>query len=309
MRESVVGVLLARYLGGALALITTLVASTQLVAQTDCCGLADDCCCCPDEICLYSTYLTARHTFGEGLGYDHGYTTLEAMFYPSWCCNTNWVFFDFRIHRFTNCDWAANGGIGIRCPAICEDRIYGLNLYYDYLRNDCHSLNFHQIGIGFEALGECYDLRVNAYFPLQDKQRVKSCFFDDYEGGFFISQKEYRESLTGVDLEVGAHITDICGLNFYGAIGPYYYNADCFDFVGGRARLMACIDTCIGMITGQGLITYDCHFSTRWQAEVGISFPLFPRCEVDCGQSCRVRDIYRNEIIVVDKNCRWKTNF
>lgn len=301
--------LLGKLIQRALAFSIILFTQTQLLAYEDCCGLANDDCCCEGDICLYSTYFTVRHTFGEGLGYDRGYTTIEAMFYPGWCCSNNFVFFDIRAHQFTNCDWAANAGVGIRCPSTCENRIYGVNVYYDYLRDHKQRFNFHQIGAGFEALGECFDLRINAYFPLTNKRLVKDCFFDDYEGDFFIGQKEYREPLTGVDLEVGAHLIDICSVNFYGAVGPYYYNADCFDFIGGRARLLACVDTCIGCITAQGLITHDCHFDTRWQAEVGITFSLFPRCETDCGQRCRVRDVYRNEIIVTDENCRWKTNF
>ena len=54
-------------------------------------------------------------------------------------------------------------GIGQRWYNLDQNRIYGLNAFFDYRNTGLNE--FRQLGLGFESLGAFIDFRANAYIP------------------------------------------------------------------------------------------------------------------------------------------------
>ena len=118
---------------------------------------------CPDGKQHYRA--TIRHIESGGIGYEDGYTTLEAFLASD---PSQWKvtpFLDARGHIFDNGKWAANAGVGLR--ALWGNRAYGINTYYDY--RNTGRFNSNQIGAGLETLGELFDFRINGYLPVGAK--------------------------------------------------------------------------------------------------------------------------------------------
>ena len=136
---------------------------------------------------IYSSHAALRHIEGKGIGYNQGYTTVELLFSPKNGYDAMLIFGDLRGHIFNDGKLAANAGIGMRF--LVKDRICGWNAYYDY--RNTRRQHYHQIALGFESLGERWDVRINGYLPVGAK---KSPFFDKttersgphFEGHFFI---------------------------------------------------------------------------------------------------------------------------
>lgn len=265
--------------------------------------LSQECCCELDKIC---SSITLRHIDPGGIGYRHGYTTLEGLFFP-FCssCNT-WAFFDARVHWFNNNEWAGNIGLGSRFFNPCINVAYGFSAYFDF-RTTCHRDFFYpQAGIGFERLSPCWDLRINGYIPFARAKTIKRCHFD-YPGGFFIDRHKRQVALTGGDLEIGKSLLQCNCFEFYGAIGPYYYGrAHCAkSFMGGRARAVLSIP----YVSIEGIATYDRRNKAKFQGSFAITIPFGCCPKTSICQDILSQRIRRSEIIVVDTFCKWKTNF
>ena len=104
-----------------------------------------------------------RHIEGKGIGYDRGYTTIQAFFTPH--IDRLVPIFDVRGHVFDDGKFAANAGLGLR---YFHSRVYGINAYYDYRQT--HLFHYNQVAIGCESLGKKFDFRINGYFPVGRKQ-------------------------------------------------------------------------------------------------------------------------------------------
>ena len=61
----------------------------------------------------HSAFFTARHLEPWGIGYERGYSTLEGLFFPYQKGNFR-PLIDTRVHGFTNNEYAANQGVGVR---------------------------------------------------------------------------------------------------------------------------------------------------------------------------------------------------
>jgi len=257
----------------------------------------------------YSTFLSIRHIEAGGVGYKRGYTTVEGLFFPLRANDCIWTFVDIRLHRFTNNEYAANAGLGVRFQPPCHDNIYGLNVYYDYRSDQSRQFHFNQIGVGFELLNCCYSLRVNGYWPFKERKLVQRCVFDEYIGDFFMIKEEYRGTFRGIDLELGKNFfsCDPCfPLDIYIGVGPYYYQDECDDVWGGRAVLEAwwCSRFFLGFY-----MSHDKFFKRQIQGQIGVTLPFGGCCESTCNSQLRTLPVRRNEIIYLDKYCKWETNF
>jgi hypothetical protein len=132
---------------------------------------------------------TIRHIESGGIGYENGYTTLEAFLASD---PSQWKitpFIDARGHIFDNGKWAANAGFGLR--ALWRKRAYGINTYYDY-RN---TSRFHsnQVGAGIETLGELFDFRINGYLPVGAKlSSPYDTVFESFSGNYMLVSQKYE---------------------------------------------------------------------------------------------------------------------
>ncbi len=264
----------------------------------------------PNEVC---SFLTVRHIDAGSVGYVHGYTSLTGLVFPVPQEQGAWVrpFIDLRFHEFNDNHQAANAGAGVRFAPYSIEKVIGLNVYYDYRNSHDH---YNQAGMGFEFLGKRMDLRINGYLPFGEKKhRIDHCSHR-FPGDFFISRRKYEIALRGGDLEVGGLIIRTRPVDIYSAIGPYYYGGDvCRHVFGGRFRLNFKFRK-YGFV--EGIVTHDNVFETKVQGMVGLTFPLGCKRIENRSRSHRTfpeeimtQPVQRDEIIVLDKNCRWRANF
>ena len=245
-------------------------------------------------------FVTARHIEARGIGYKRGYFTLDGMYFP-YRKGDAWPVLDVRGHVFTNNEYAANGGVGVRHFFQSYESALGMNLFYDYRSDHHRSLHFHQLGAGLEWIAKAFEVRLNGYFPINRKRLIQNCFFDDYIGDFFMERKRYKTALTGCNLEGGVHLCRNEFNDFYIAAGPYYYDRDCKEIIGGKFRLEMHL---YGYVTLEGSVSYDDIFKGRVQGQLAITYP-----KRTCKKGVMTRPIHRHEIIVLDEFCKWRKNF
>ena len=111
----------------------------------------------------WMTRISARHVTGAGVGHTSGYSSLDWFLPLSAESDSTMWFGDFRGLIFNDGEFGSNVGTGYRWFVEDQNRIYGVNGYWD-TRND-NSLLFNQAGIGVESLGQIFDFRANGYPP------------------------------------------------------------------------------------------------------------------------------------------------
>lgn len=245
-----------------------------------------------------------RHIESKGLGYSDGYTTLEGFFVPLSALNTRWVpFIDVRGHVFNDGKPAANGGLGLR---YIDSRVWGGNVYYDFRKTSHHTYN--QISFGLESLGRYLDYRVNGYFPLgSDKGSLGSPSFDSFSGNSIYITRKQELALKGANAELGVHIAKVKGIDFYSALGPYYFGHDTKHTFGGEFRLGMDVRSILRI---EGNTSYDHLFGWIGQGQISLSYAFTPKTisrkpkKRSCSSNTFVRDrafqrVDKQEIVVV----------
>lgn len=249
---------------------------------------------------------TLRHIESGGIGYENGYTTIEAFLTSD---PSQWKvtpFFDVRGHIFNNGKWATNAGIGLR--ALWGNRAYGINTYYDYRKTS--RFNVNQIGVGLETLGQLFDFRINGYLPLGTKiSNPYGTTFDSFSGNYMLISQKYQSAMKGADAEFGFHFGKSESFDFYAAAGPYYFIGKIDPTTwGGKARLSG---TFKDILTLEISDSYDRTFHNKFQGQISLSFSFGPKSKVKKqAHTCKVANtlnnrmlqpVDRQEIIVIDK--------
>ncbi len=259
---------------------------------------------CPDGKQHYRTRV--RHIESGGIGYEDGYTTLEAFFSSD---PSRWrvtPFLDARGHVFNNGKWAANAGVGLR--ALWGNRAYGINTYYDYRNTGRFSSN--QIGVGLETLGALFDFRINGYLPVGTKiSDPYDTAFASFSGNRMLLSQKYQSAMKGADAEFGFHFGRSKSFEFYAAAGPYYFVGKKAPATwGGKARIAG---TFKDILTLEISDSYDRTFHNKFQGQVSLNFSFGPKSKIKRqGRTCEVANtlndrmlqpVGRQEIIVIDK--------
>ena len=215
--------------------------------------------------------VSIRHIESKGLGYNQGYTTLEGFFVPLSALNTRWVpFLDLRGHIFNNSKPAANAGIGLR---YIDSRVWGGNLYYDYRKTS--KQNYNQISFGLESLGRYLDYRVNGYFPVgKHTSALGTPSFDSFSGNSLYIARKQELALKGGNGEVGIHIAKVKGIDFYSALGPYYFGNSSKHTFGGEFRLGMDV---LNILRIEGNTSYDHLFKWIGQGQISLSYAFTPK--------------------------------
>ena len=249
---------------------------------------------------------TIRHIESGGIGYEDGYTTLEAFFASDPSQWTVTPFLDARGHVFDNGKWAANVGVGLR--ALWRNRAYGINTYYDY--RNTGRFNSNQIGVGLETLGELFDFRINGYLPVGTKiSNPYDTAFETFSGNYMLLSQKYQSAMKGADAEFGFHFGKSKSFDFYAAAGPYYFIGEKAPATwGGKARISG---TFKDILTLEISDSYDRTFHNKFQGQISLSFSFGPKSKVkEQGRTCKVANtlndrmlqpVGRQEIIVIDK--------
>ncbi|MBS4168941.1 inverse autotransporter beta domain-containing protein [Parachlamydia sp. AcF125] len=223
-------------------------------------------------------YLRGAYTFGEGIGIRESFSTLTATFAPLVPYNNYYPFLDLRAHYIKNSRWAANVGGGLRWRDSMTGFIFGANLYYDYRKTA--QMDANQCGFGLEFLTPCFEMRLNAYFPLKDGNHCDGHAKHEYKGPYCAGWEHVEVTQKGADLEVGHTFWKCPYFSLFGAIGGYYYTDVCGHRHhshhhkkrwGEKAR--ACLN--LGsLLSIQARFYHDQSQHSFWQGVAMLSVPL-----------------------------------
>ena len=105
----------------------------------------------------------AGHIAGNTVGRDSSLTHIEMM--PYSIVGETMFFGDIRAWRLNNDGLGGNFGLGVRRFLPEWNKVLGANVFYDldHARDD---IEFEQLGLGLELLGENWDVRSNWYRPI-----------------------------------------------------------------------------------------------------------------------------------------------
>jgi hypothetical protein len=216
-------------------------------------------------------HVGVRHTEARGVGYNDGYTTIEA--FGIYDHNPYFMpFLDLRGHVFNSGKGAGNVGIGERTVIPCINHIFGAYVYYD-VRQENHHLNvINQVSPGIELLGKRMEYRMNGYFPVgRTKGRAYNYEFSNFEGNNILLKYRKKFAMTGGDAEVGAHFIQSTKYDLYGAAGPYYFSAQHASSWGGKARLLGRYKEYVSL---EASYSFDSVFRSIVQGTVAVNLPF-----------------------------------
>lgn len=264
------------------------------------CAYFKDCKCGED----WTLRMDGGYTYGKFIGMKKSYAEAGVFIAPKHSRKTQ-NFFDARGYLIENGEGAASAGIGRRLWNTENCRILGANLYYD-----CRRVKrgfFNRIGVGLEYLGECFDVRVNGYFPLNHGTREgPKHVFNHFIGPFVETCQEKEFAYLGFDGEVGGPIWSDCSLDLYGAIGPYFYHhSERSAIYGGFARINLNVNDWLML---EARISSDTRYHTHAQGRVLLILPLdrlFSCYPIECNP-CRdllTQPVQRNGVIFTESCC------
>ncbi|HEY2809978.1 MAG TPA: inverse autotransporter beta domain-containing protein [Rhabdochlamydiaceae bacterium] len=262
-------------------------------------------------------FLSNTQESREGFGNVNNYWTLGVLVAPSIRTGHMLPQIDVRWHEFAD-DRNANrfaANVGLVCryiPKKCN-AIWGANVYYDY-RHSTIGKGWSRFGVGMEALGNIWDFRLNAYFPIGDKLHQKKCTFDDFEGDFFMTERKFEFMYSGFDTELGCRAILTSDYFLYITGGTYYINGKChFNAWGVKLGLRPQFKDYIALDFS---VTYDHIFKTIYQGQLIFSLPLYsfgsqkshnPSCSIT--KRLAYQPVERLDIIPVSRVCCWDQNF
>jgi len=184
----------------------------------------------------YMTRLSARHVSGAGVGHTMGYSSLDWFLPLSAESDSTMWFGDFRGLIFNDAEFGSNVGTGYRWFVEDQNRIYGINGYWD-TRNQ-NMLLFNQAGIGVESLGQIFDFRANGYTPAVNdtyQQQPWNAYFRD--NGLILPS---TSALSGMDAEAGINLPTFYQISTSLFGGGYYYDSNhTIAAAGWRVRAQA----------------------------------------------------------------------
>lgn len=258
--------------------------------------------CHPKDPFFYLSYFT-----GQYVTIDQNYAR-AGIFMPLGLSDAWDGFLNAQGISFFDEKWGFNGGFGIRKG--CVNSAVGFNFFYDLLSTE-YRRTFQQIGVGFDWLHPCWDLRVNGYFPFVDSTKeTLLCSFNNFSDGFLAEVFNIQYAYTGFDAEIGFPFLCFGGFSMYFASGPYYYfKQDQERFWGGYARLEL---TWRSNFLLEFKISHDSFNHTNYQFMLQISVPFEFVRHVPC-HTCSTpqldRPVHRNEVIMLDHFNEWTWNW
>lgn len=139
--------------------------------------------------------------FGAKGGNDRSIAEIQAML-PLWQSDYDLLFGDIQ-GRFSDSEESeGHFGIGFR-TFLNADWIFGTYAYYD-LRKTSQRNRFNQLTIGFEAMSEAWDFRINGYFPNEDYK--DSPLSSGISNGTIVTSNFRERAYRGFNAEVGRRV-------------------------------------------------------------------------------------------------------
>jgi hypothetical protein len=170
----------------------------------------------PGDVYVVRTGL--GHSFGDGVGYDGGFSSYS-NFIPLIEEPDRWLLFA-DVHLLMNNQAAVGGNIGYgqRIYDDQSNRTWGLFAWYDF--RETPENWFHQMTIGAETLGQYFDLRSNLYIPSVADDRLPNPAGNHFLGNQLVIADE--AALTGIDFEAGTAPIAWGDVTTRGYAGGYY---------------------------------------------------------------------------------------
>ena len=221
--------------------------------------------------------LTVRPRIGAGFtttgaGYEEPYFSLEGFFPLQQNPGNDLTFLEGKLLILTDSTIGTNLLLGKRFYSSSQNRILGGYLSYDV--RDTDNTLFHQIGAGFERLGN-WDLRVNAYLPVGNTREkiAESLSNPFFQQNFLLLNRtrQFKAAMAGFDVEAGGRLVRLGDGDLRGYGGVYYYGAQGSESgFGVRGRLEARPTDTLKL----GLsVQHDPVFDTRVIFSLGVNVP------------------------------------
>lgn len=234
-----------------------------------------------DEQTPYVQRFGVAYDGGSGLGWQRGMTTLEFMTPLRGDLVWENLFLDARAVLLNDSTTAANIGVGQRWYNLDQNRIYGLNAFFDYRNTGLNE--FRQLGLGFESLGAFIDFRANAYIP--DVGGVIGNVPNLFIGHQMITNRD-QIAMTGGDVEAGLCVIDTDRFQSRVFGGGYYLNGHRnADAAGWKARAEATLDQQLWI---DALVQHDQVFGTT--ASIGVAIRFLKRQLPPASQALKPMD-------------------
>jgi hypothetical protein len=243
--------------------------------------------------------LRLSYTSAEGIGRREGYTTVALSTCPSSQCGCWNPFLDFRLHYLDNSRLAGNFGVGFQIQNECQ-RLRGY-VFYDFRDTSFSILN--QITIGAEWHCSHCDVRLNTYWPTANSGHAdKDRFF--YDQGQVATRCSNNRTWKGVEFNCSKHFY-LCNYDIYTTFGSYVFFGHRHHKTasGEKIRLETEIYSNLSLAVQY---SYDPHFESRFYGQITWKLPFSNSC---CYESSCCDPIRREEIIVIDRTCHWKTHY
>lgn len=173
---------------------------------------------------VWLSRLSARHTQGDGVGYQNGFTSVD-WFLPLLANGPDSIWFgDFRAILSTDAESSSNFGTGYRWYEPDQNRIYGANIFWDTRQFD--DLHFNQLGVGLQTFGENIDLELNAYVPAVNDTNQRSTAQRNL--AFVGNNLSFLSvnALSGMDFMAGYNVPPILEFNTRVLGGVYFYDSN-----------------------------------------------------------------------------------
>lgn len=211
------------------------------------------------------------HNTGNTVGRDQSITNFELM--PYVMAGDQMVFGSFRFFRSDTSNLGGSTGLGYRHYVEDWNKVLGISGWYDL--DDHRGVAYEQGSLGFEVLGDTWDVRANWYIPFGDLTQIVST--NIVQGSqrfaansiFFSTVTDQQTAANGVDVMFTVPVPGdwAAAHNLEASAGFYHFldtDNDASSFSGYRLRADAGF--------WNDLVHMYTEVNSDPQTDVGVSF-------------------------------------
>lgn len=218
---------------------------------------------------------------------------------------------DLKAFKLEGRSWAGSVGIGFRHIDRPHKKVFGLNIFYDYL--DDRS-TYSQWGLGFELFSRNWEFHLNGYLPMGRIHHKLSERVEIFKGGFVGIFRQFQHALRGVEMTAGWRWNFLDNLNLYVAPGFYFYNNKNLgrNIQGAQGTVEINWNDWVSFRVNA---SYDKAFRGRVQGVIAVNLPLNFDCwcknTCDCCNTCDLLGypVRRNDLIFLKTCCSVERNW
>ncbi|MCI0639291.1 MAG: inverse autotransporter beta domain-containing protein [Gemmataceae bacterium] len=229
-------------------------------------------CHCEPIIAQIAPRFSLRRSFGDGVGYEDGFTFVEGFIPLAQQPGCSLLFGNARVLNYDHGEfWEAQLGGGARW-LVAGSFVAGVNAFYDGRNTDLRW--YHQAGLGWELLGRAWELRGNVYIPV-GPQRFSfgstGSVTPQFVGTNIAFDRVVRleSTMGGADIELGRQLpAALASVRNSAYLGFYHYSNDLVQTANGvRGRLEGWIGENVSLHLA---VQNDAVFDTTVTGGVGL---------------------------------------